>query len=189
MQSGSKQMKEIIAKLSTSSWGTVLRFLVCACALVHGTSLASSSAGEPDRKVVEQLVLDQLKSWETEDEELFRSTAHPDLVFAYPGKRMGLEGALDVFKFWKENFSDTRIHIHAIVIEGKRFSVEYQYATTKDETGIRTASGTVTTGYVEDGRLRVWKEYLDGRVSRLQAKGELPVDEFAEPYPWPDVKE
>jgi hypothetical protein len=33
----------------------------------------------------------------------------------------------------------------------------------------------------------VWKEYLDGRVSRQQAAGELPVDENAEPFPWPDT--
>lgn len=147
---------------------------------------AFPETGEPERALVEKLVRDQLTSWETEDEELFLSTAHPELVFAYPGKRMGVDGAMEVFRFWKENFSDTRIHIHALIIEGNRFSVEYQYATTKDETGIRTASGTVSTGHVEDGKLRVWKEYLDGRVSRLQAKGELPVDEFAEPFPWPD---
>ena len=30
-------------------------------------------------------------------------------------------------------------------------------------------------------------EYLDGRVSRQQAAGELPVDENAEPFPWPDT--
>jgi len=153
--------------------------------IVHPTV---ASEDEPSREIVEELIRDQLKSWETEEESLFRSTAHPDLVFAYPGKRMGLKGALEVFDFWAENFSDTAIHIHAIIIEGNRFSVEYQYATAKDETGVRTASGTVSTGYVEDGKLRVWKEYLDGRVSRLQAKGELPVDEFAEPFPWPDEK-
>lgn len=141
------------------------------------------------REEIETLIRDQLKSWEAEDEDLFVSTAHPDLVFAYPGKRMGMDGAMEIFSFWKENFRDTKIHIHAIIIEENRFSVEYQYATTKDETGVRTASGTVATGYVSDGKLRVWKEYLDGRVSRMQAKGELPVNEFAEPYPWPDVKE
>ena len=149
------------------------------------TSLASD---DPPRELVENLIRDQLKSWETEDEALFLSTVHPDLIFAYPGKRMGIEGALEVFTFWKENFRKTRIHIHAIIIEGDRFSVEYQYATTKDETGQRTASGTVSTGYVREGKLRVWKEYLDGRVSRMQAAGKLPVDEFAEPYPWPEIR-
>ncbi len=140
-----------------------------------------------DRPLVEKLVRDHLKSWETEDEALFLSTVHPDLVFAYPGKRLGKQEALAVFRQWAADCSDTRVHIHSIIIEGDRFSVEYTYATTNDATKVRTATGTVTVGRVQDGKLIIWKEYLDGRVSRMQAKGELPVDEFAEPYPWPDT--
>lgn len=182
-------MKTPSTSRPAASGKRTIKLLIAFLGMAASTGLFAESTGEPSRDLVEKLIRDQLMSWETEDEELFRSTAHPEMVFAYPGKRMGVDGALDIFRFWKDNFSDTRIHIHAIIIEGNKFSVEYMYATTKDESGVRTASGTVTTGYVEDGLLRVWKEYLDGRVSRLQSKGELPVDEFEEPFPWPDVEE
>lgn len=39
------------------------------------------------------------------------------------------------------------------------------------------------------GRMRfpmtLWKEYLDGRVSKLQMEGDLPIDEGETPFPWP----
>lgn len=140
-----------------------------------------------DRSLVEKLVRDQLKSWETEDEALFLSTIHKELVFAYPGKRLDVEGSLAVFRQWAKDCSDTRVHIHSVIVEADSFSVEYTYATTNDTTKVRTATGTVAVGRIQDGKLIVWKEYLDGRVSRMQAAGELPVDEFSEPFPWPDT--
>jgi hypothetical protein len=38
---------------------------------------------------------------------------------------------------------------------------------------------------VKDGKLVLWKEYLDGRVTKMQRDGELPVDEGEPPFPWP----
>jgi hypothetical protein len=33
--------------------------------------------------------------------------------------------------------------------------------------------------------MTLWKEYLDGRVSKLQMEGDLPIDEGETPFPWP----
>ena len=38
---------------------------------------------------------------------------------------------------------------------------------------------------VKDGKIILWKEYLDGRVKKLQASGELELEEGLEPFPWP----
>lgn len=54
-----------------------------------------------------------------------------------------------------------------------------------EDPGARSASGTLTTGRIEDGKLILWKEHLDGRVSKLQMDGELPIDESETPFPWP----
>ena len=152
------------------------------------SSLNSACAEKQDaeqRALVEKLVRDQLDSWSLEDEELFLSTVHPEIVFAYPGKRLDKQGALELFRYWSENYSNTRVYFHKFIIDRDDFSVEYQFATTRDRDEARSASGTVATGTVKDGKLIVWKEYLDGRVSKLQMEGELPVDEHAEPFPWP----
>lgn len=137
------------------------------------------------RSEVETLIRNQLNSWALEDEDLFLSTVHPDIVFAYPGARLDKEGALKLFRYWAQNYSDTRVYFHNFVIEENQFSVEYQFATTHDKDGSRSATGTVTTGQVKDGKLIIWKEYLDGRVTKMQKNGELPVDEGEQPFPWP----
>jgi hypothetical protein len=137
------------------------------------------------RSAVESLIRDQLNAWSMEDEQLFLSTVHPEIVFAYPGARLNSQEALKLFRYWADNYSDTQVYFHRIIIEGNHFSVEYQFATTRDKDGARSASGTLTTGQVKDGKLILWKEYLDGRVSKLQMEGALPIDEGKTPFPWP----
>ncbi len=161
-----------------------MRLIFLSFCMLMASIAALGAEKIPDRATVEGLIKDQLRSWESGDEETFLQTLHPEVVFAYPGKKLDLEGALEVFREWSRDFVETKVYFHEIIIEDRRFSVEYQFATTRKSDGVRTATGTVTVGHVEDGRLRVWKEYLDGRVSRLQATGELPLDEGLEPYPW-----
>ena len=44
-------------------------------------------ATELSSEEIRSLVMRSLKAWETLDERDFTDTAHPDLVFAYPGQR------------------------------------------------------------------------------------------------------
>jgi len=168
---------------------TLIAFIILACILFFAACcfISSAPAGEETtaRALVESLIRDQLNAWSLEDEQLFLSTVHPEIVFAYPGARLDAEGARELFNYWAENYSDTRVYFHNIIIEGNDFSVEYQFATTRDKDGTRSATGTVTTGQVKDGKLVLWKEYLDGRVTKMQRNGELPVDEGEPPFPWP----
>ena len=64
-------------------------------------------------------------------------------------------------------------------------AVEWQFATTKVETGQRQVVSDAIIGKIKDGKFIVWKEYLDGRVKLLQATDELFLEEGEEPYPWP----
>ncbi len=168
----------------------LFRFLRLGLAFWLGLSLAAvraSAAEAPSRASVQALVERQARAWETGDEAEFLATLHADSVFAYPGKRLNREGALKMFRDWKRDFRDTKLKVHRLVIDGRNFSVEYLFVTTNAATGKRTASGTNAVGEVKDGQIFVWKEYLDGRVTRQQAAGELPIDENAEPFPWPDT--
>lgn len=131
----------------------------------------------------------QTRAWETGDEAEFLATLAPNVVFAYPGKRLDRAGALKIFHEWQRDFRDSSLRVHDVVIEGVHFSAEYSFAATSVATGQRFVTGNVVVGEIKDGLITVWKEYLDGRVSRLQAAGELPVDESAAPFPWPDTPE
>lgn len=146
-------------------------------------------ASAQTRDELRQLVTRQAHSWETGDEGEFLATLHPAVVFAYPGRRLDRAGALEVFRSWRRDFRDTHVRIHRLVLDGTGFCVEYLFTTTSRATGRTSAVGTATVGEIREGLIGVWKEYLDGRVSRAQAAGTLPVDPAAEPFPWPDTPE
>lgn len=152
------------------------------------TVLPASTDTATDRvEQIRDIVTLSLMSWETLDEKEFSSTAHDKLVFAYPGERTDLEGALKVFRMWKVKFRDTRVYVHQILVDGNRFAAEYQFATTNIASGKRTVMGTTAVGEVRDGAIILLKEYTDGQVDDLQRDGKLPLDEGDEPFPWPDI--
>ncbi|MCP5433128.1 MAG: nuclear transport factor 2 family protein [Alphaproteobacteria bacterium] len=151
-----------------------------------GRRAAPDPAPAP-RDEIAALVTASLESWETRDRDQFRATAHEDLVFAFPGRRTDLAGALAVFDKWSAEYEDTKVYIRRILVEGDAFAAEYQFATTRKDTGRRSVAGTVALGRVADGKIVLIKEYLDGRVSRGQEAGLMPLDEGAEPFPWPPI--
>ena len=89
--------------------------LLSACCFANS---AFPEDGVTKRPSVEKLIRDQLNAWSQEDEALFLSTVHPDIVFAYPGARLDKKGTLELFRYWADNYSDTRIYFHNIIIEG-----------------------------------------------------------------------
>tara|TARA_Y100000310_G_scaffold323533_2_gene384010 strand:+ start:47382 stop:47894 length:513 start_codon:yes stop_codon:yes gene_type:complete len=137
-----------------------------------------------DKDIVE-IVNKHAKAWETGDLELLDSLLHEDVVFAYPGRRLNKQETLKDLAEFDKSFKNTKIYINEIIIEGDDVAVEWQFASTNIETGKRTAVSDAIIGKIKDGQILVWKEYLDGRVSRMQTSGELPLEEGQEPFPWP----
>lgn len=166
---------------------TTLRALKNPLLLVAVLLLTACSLKEPDMEEVRVIVATSLKSWENLEEGDFTSTAHPDLIFAYPGERTDYQGALRVYRMWREKFRNTRVYIHQILVDGDRFAAEYQFATTNIASGKRSVMGTVAIGEIRDGKIILLKEYTDGSVDDLQKQGKLPLDEGEEPFPWPPL--
>jgi len=92
----------------------------------------------------------------------------------------------ELAQFHRQN-DDTRVYVHRVIVDGADFAVEWQFAATDRATGARTAVGDAIIGAVRDGRIVLWKEYLDGRIFALQRDGTLLLDEGEEPFPWPRV--
>lgn len=148
-----------------------------------------TKAKPPERSAVIELVTRQLDAWASGDLEAFKDTLHPDVTFAWPGKRFDFDAVVEAFKDWREAFHETEVVYYRWVIDGAHFALEYRFSSTRISNGARQSVGTVAIGEVRDGRILVLKEYLDGRVSRLQEAGELPLDEAEPPFPWPDTPE
>lgn len=169
--------------LPTRSLFVVVSFLAVASCWTdrRGTS-------EPGRTEVERLVRAHATAWETGDTLLLHRIIHDDALLAYPRRRLGkVAWTAELSQFSKEH-SGTRVYIHRILVDGEDFAVEWQFASTDRETGIRTAVSDAIIGRVKDGSIVLWKEYLDGRVLELQREGRLPLEEGSEPFPWPQVR-
>ena len=136
-------------------------------------------------KIARELVYKHAKAWESGDYGLFESILHDELVFAYPGRIMDRNETLLDFIDYHISFNNTKVYINKIIIDGENLAVEWQFASTNRKTGNRTAVSDAIIGRVKGGKIGVWKEYLDGRVSRLQASGNLSLEEGEEPFPWP----
>ncbi|MBI4086815.1 queuosine precursor transporter [Candidatus Kaiserbacteria bacterium] len=134
---------------------------------------------------IANMVYEHAQAWETGNEALLSSLLHEDVVFAYPGRRLNKRQTLEDLRDFRDAYENTKVYIHSIVIDGDNLAVEWQFATTKKETGTREVVSDAVIGRVEGGKFIVWKEYLDGRVKALQAEGTLSLEEGEEPFPWP----
>ena len=146
-----------------------------------------AAACEPIEKndEIKELVYKHAKAWETGDIEILNEILHDNVVFAYPGRRLSKQETLADLIDYNKSFKDTKIYISKIIVDGEDLGVEWQFASTNIKTGNRTAVSDAIIGKVKDGKIIVWKEYLDGRVSRMQANGTLALEEGQEPFPWP----
>jgi ketosteroid isomerase-like protein len=138
-----------------------------------------------EEKKIEDMVYKHARAWEIGDKDMLNEVLHEDVVFAYPGRRLNKEQTIDDLDYFSKHFEGTKVYIHNIIIDDDLVAVEWQFATTKTETGERQVVSDAIIGKVQDGKFIVWKEYLDGRVKLLQASGELWLEEGDEPYPWP----
>ncbi len=167
-------------------------------ALVAGLALALACGGDarpvsaegsggvpPDS--VEALVRAHARAWEEGDTALVRRIVHEEALLAYPRRRVDRETWIRELAAFAETHDSTRVRVHRVLVDGDRFAVEWTFATTELPAGVRIAVSDAILGQVRDGRIVLWKEYLDGRVPELQRKGLLPLEEGEEPFPWPRV--
>ena len=153
-------------------------------AILVGAFLYSQVEATHERKVI-GMVYVMARAWEPGDEILLDSLLHEESVFAYPGRRLTKEQTLEDLRYFADFYTDTKVYIHTIVVDGNDVAVEWQFATTKEETGKREVVSDAIIGTIRDGKFIVWKEYLDGRVRGMQAEGALELEEGMEPFPWP----
>ena len=184
----STPVRRIRSRAPGRAWAAALLVLPAACSPGSGDAPSARSDDEPDRREVVALVHVHARAWETGDTASMSRILHEDARLAYPRRRLGKREWIEDLAEFSSRHVDTRVYVHAVVVDGSDFAVEWQFATTDRETGIRTAVGDAIIGAVRDGRIVEWKEYLDGRVPELQRQGRLPLDEGLEPFPWPSTR-
>lgn len=167
--------------MTKKAWAIILLVLLV---VVVGIFLKFKICAMREAKI-EQMVVDHARAWETGDDGLLDSLLHKDVIFAYPGRRLNKQQTIEDLQFFRDAFTDTKVYINKVIVDGDDVAVEWQFATTRKETGKREVVSDAVIGKVKDGKFIVWKEYLDGRVKGMQADGLLELEEGAEPFPWP----
>ena len=166
------------------------RYLLALGVLLAGVACGpgGESEGRVDRSAVEHLVHQLAVAWETGDTTLLKGVLHESARLAYPRRRVDRATWVQELDSFSQTHTDTRIYVHQITVDGQDFAVEWQFATTDRGSGTRTVVSDAIIGRVQDGRIILWKEYLDGRVPILQREGQLHLEEGEEPFPWPLVR-
>lgn len=168
----------------------LLIILIVIVAGVFGSLKQKTEKIEPPEELLAMILVQKMaEAWKTGDEELLDEILHEDAIFAYPGRRLNKEETLEDLRYFAENFIDTEVYIHNVIVDDEMVAVEWQFASTLKETGNRQVVSDAIIGEIKDGQIIVWKEYLDGRVKTLQAEGQLYLEEGEEPFPWPNKTE
>ena len=157
-----------------------LVFLLPAIFSFHSQSMAQASKPE-----ITSIVQEFLKCWESNDHQSFENAMHEDIIFAYPGDRLGKEETMAMFKEFQTEKKDIKIYLwDQIILDKDRFATAYQFAATDLQSGKRQAVGTGVIGKITDGKIILFKEYYDEDVAILQYENKLPLDEGIV-CPWP----
>ncbi|MCF3648576.1 nuclear transport factor 2 family protein [Synoicihabitans lomoniglobus] len=155
---------------------------------VLGATLAGANvapAADAARAETKALIQGFLKAWETGDAVTFKAALHPDVLFAYPGGRLGYDEVVALFGDYQSEKTDIKIYFADFFItDGDRYVTAYQFAATDRATEQRFAVGTGVVCRVADGKIVLFKEYWDSELAARQKAGELPLDEGGI-TPWP----
>ena len=102
------------------------------------------------------------RAWITGDADAFAALFAPDGEFVVPGKRWQGQSAIrETLASFATRYSDVKVDIRRIIVEGDQAVVEWYWEDTKNETGTRNRADDAIVVDFRDGRISRWREYID----------------------------
>jgi hypothetical protein len=161
----------------------------------HNVSYSGElEARDTPRGAMQWAILDMAKAWADCDANLLGRLIADDIDFSFPTTRLHGRNAVleDLANYCgpQARRPPEKISFHLpadafyIDLDAHRIAVEIQFRELRS--GRQQVTNDVWIATIEDGRFKVLKEYLDGRVRDLQALGVLTYDwdaEFLTPWP------
>jgi uncharacterized protein (TIGR02246 family) len=119
---------------------------------------------EAIRSIIQQAAL----AWSTGNADLFASLFTPDGEFVVPGKiHRGRDAIRQVTQSFADRYSDVKIEIRRIIIDGDQCVIEWYWEDTKTETGARNRAYDAIVVDFKDGLITRWREYIDTKSPSL----------------------
>lgn len=182
-------MKQIL--LTAASFGFLTATTVMADTEIRPSVFFAGTPSEAgsERASMENLFFDLATAWASCNADAMKSSVAEDVKFSYPtSSYQGLETMLKDLESFCGGATDVSIYFpkdafYIDTVTG-RIAAEVQFRAF--QRGAKQVVNDVWVGTVEDGKLTVVKEYLDGRVKDLQKLGVLTLEESPEfMTPWP----
>ncbi|HZY45949.1 MAG TPA: SgcJ/EcaC family oxidoreductase [Anaerolineae bacterium] len=113
-------------------------------------------------ETIRPIIQQAAEAWITGNADLFASFFTSDGEFVVPGKiHRGREAIRQVTQSFADRYSDVKIDIRRIIIDGDQCVVEWYWEDTKKETGVRSRADDAIVVDFKNGLICRWREYID----------------------------
>jgi uncharacterized protein (TIGR02246 family) len=104
-------------------------------------------------------------AWVARDANAIAQMFAPDGEIIVPGKRWQGQGEIraEVARF-AQQYSNVKIDIRRIIVEGNQAVVEWHYEDTENATGLRNKADDAIVVDFQDGWIYRWREYFDNQT-------------------------
>ncbi len=129
---------------------------------VSTTAFANQSSKQEEIRRLSEKVRN---AWVARDANALAQMFAPEGELIVPGKRWQGQAKIrqEVTRF-AQQYSDVKIDIQRIIVEGNHAVVEWYYEDTEKATGLRNQADDVIVIDFKDGRISRWREYFDNKT-------------------------
>ncbi|WP_414562083.1 MULTISPECIES: nuclear transport factor 2 family protein [unclassified Anabaena] len=110
-----------------------------------------------------RILIEQARdAWVTQDIDAIAQLFTDDGELILPGQHwQGKEKIREELSHFPQQYSDVKIEIHRLIIQGDQAAVEWYYEDTEKATGHRNKADDVIVVDFQDGLISRWREYFD----------------------------
>lgn len=120
---------------------------------------------------IKALIEQARELWTSGNADGFAALFTPDGEFIVPGKRWTGPGAIrKVAADYAAAYSNVKIDIHRILVDGNQAVVEWSWQDTENATGRRSQADDAIVVDFQDGQISRWREYIDTQTPTSQAQ-------------------
>lgn len=111
---------------------------------------------------IKQMVERQIHAWESADSDKLIADFAEDSWFIVPGSTFrGKQQIKEVAKKYFSEFTDTKVTVKRIIVDGNEGTVEWSWSEKNKTTGEESQAEDAIVFELEEGKIKYWREYID----------------------------
>ena len=122
----------------------------------------SSPGSESIEPTIKQIIERQVNAWETSDSDKIIGDFAEDSLFIVPGSTFrGKQQIKEAAKQYFSEFTDTKVTIKRIIVNGNEGAVEWNWREKNKITGEEYQAEDAIIFEMEKEKIKYWREYID----------------------------